>query len=209
MNITKVLDLHKKWLNNEPGGMRANLRGVNLCDANLRGVNLMDANLTEANLSFANLKGANLRGAILVNANLRGANLTGANISFANLKGANLSDVDGLLSSIDYLNSHFKRTDKGYIAYKIFGQRHALPDKWDIQPNSVISENVNFDRCRNNGCGINVGTLEWIKKHNPKKSDVWKVLIKYEWLAGACVPYHTDGNIRCERVQLIEIVKEA
>lgn len=53
--IKKVLDLHKKWLNNEQGGERANLRRA---DLHL-------ANLSEANLRWADLRGADLRGANL------------------------------------------------------------------------------------------------------------------------------------------------
>ncbi len=34
------LDLHLKWLRNEPGGVRANLDGANLTGANLNGANL-------------------------------------------------------------------------------------------------------------------------------------------------------------------------
>ena len=55
--LTEILELHKKWLNNEIGGVRANLSGANLSGANLSG----------ANLSGANLRGANLRGANLTN----------------------------------------------------------------------------------------------------------------------------------------------
>ena len=53
--IKKVLDLHKKWLNNEQGGERANLRRADLREANLRW----------ADLRWANLRGTNLRGADL------------------------------------------------------------------------------------------------------------------------------------------------
>ena len=63
--IKKVLELHKKWLNNEQGGERAELRW-----ADLRG-----AELSEAELSEANLSGADLRWANLIEAELRGANL--------------------------------------------------------------------------------------------------------------------------------------
>ena len=66
--IKQVLELHKKWLNNEQGGERANLRG---------------ANLSEADLREADLSGADLRGADLCGANLCGANLCGANLDFS------------------------------------------------------------------------------------------------------------------------------
>lgn len=49
--LKTILELHLKWLRNEEGGIRANLRG---------------ANLSSANLSSANLRGADLRGAIKV-----------------------------------------------------------------------------------------------------------------------------------------------
>jgi len=71
--ITEILASHKLWIENQPDGKRANLRG---------------ANLSDADLSVANLRGANLSGA-----NLSGANLSGANLSVANLRGANMSDA--------------------------------------------------------------------------------------------------------------------
>lgn len=63
--IKLILDKHKKWLNGEEGGERANLRGANLRDADLR-----NANLRYANLRYANLSDANLRDADLCNADL-------------------------------------------------------------------------------------------------------------------------------------------
>ena len=74
----EVLQRHAKWLQNEEGGEKANLRGANLRGANLRGANLRGANLWDANLWDADLRGADLRGANLRGANLRGADLRGA-----------------------------------------------------------------------------------------------------------------------------------
>lgn len=68
-----VLEKHRKWLNDEDGGERANLE-----DANLE-----RANLERAYLEGAYLKGANLKGANLENANLRCANLEGANLDYS------------------------------------------------------------------------------------------------------------------------------
>lgn len=51
----EVLQRHAKWLKNEEGGEKANLRDANLWDADLRGANLWGANLWGANgkvLSF-------------------------------------------------------------------------------------------------------------------------------------------------------------
>ena len=63
--IKQVLDLHKKWLNEEDGGERANLRWADLRVATLSG----------ADLRGADLSGANLRGVDLCWADLRGADL--------------------------------------------------------------------------------------------------------------------------------------
>lgn len=43
--LNRILDLHKKWLNNEPDGVRANLTDADLAHANL----------TYANLDFSSL----------------------------------------------------------------------------------------------------------------------------------------------------------
>jgi hypothetical protein len=80
--LDEILELHRKWLDDDEGGARANLDGANLARANLDG----------ANLAGANLAGANLDGANLARANLDGANLDGANLARANLDGANLAD---------------------------------------------------------------------------------------------------------------------
>lgn len=102
--IRKVLENHKKWLFNEPGGIRANLCEVSICGADLRGANLYRADLCEAdlyktNLYHADLRGANLRGADLYQADLCGANLyradlTGAELCGADLRGAYLCEVN-------------------------------------------------------------------------------------------------------------------
>ena len=90
---------HKLWLEEQPGGERANLygadlRGANLYGANLYGANLYGADLRGADLRGANLYGADLRGANLYGADLRGANLRGANLYGADLRGANLYGAD-------------------------------------------------------------------------------------------------------------------
>ena len=63
--IKKVLDLHKKWLNDEEGGERADLRDADLRDADLRGADLRGADLRWADLRGADLSRADLRGADL------------------------------------------------------------------------------------------------------------------------------------------------
>lgn len=92
--LNMILDKHRKWLNDEEGGERANLYRADLCGANLCGANLNRADLREANLCGADLGGANLNRAYLREANLNRANLCGANLRGANLCGANLHGAD-------------------------------------------------------------------------------------------------------------------
>ena len=188
--LDKILDAHKKWLRGEEGGGRADLSDADLSDADLSG-----ANLSYANLSYANLSGAGLSD----------ADLSGANLSYANLRGADLSGANGLLSAINYMEATFERTNDGYIVYKTFGGSYAAPGEWKIEPGSMLMENVNFDRTASCGCGINVAPLEWVRANY--KGNIWRCLIRWEWLPGVCVPYNTNGKIRCERVELLEVVK--
>ena len=95
--LRDVLDQHEKWLIDEEGGERADLREANLNEANLRGANLRGANLRGADLRGANLSGANLSGANLCGADLSGANLSGANLSEADLMGA--KDIPRLVAA--------------------------------------------------------------------------------------------------------------
>ena len=177
MNISEKIELHRKWLRGESDGVKADLRRADLSGADLRRADLSDADLSDADLSGADLRRADLSGA------------------------------KGLLSAIDFLKEHFEMTNEGFIAYKTFGSEYNPPEKWVIQPGSVITENVNFDTTNTCGCGINVAPLKWVQNVYGG-DDIWKVLIRFEWLAGVCVPYNSDGKIRCERVQLLEIVEE-
>ena len=193
----------------------ANLQYTNFTGADLQCADLSNADLSYADLSYANLGNAQLIGANLSNANLTGANLnyahlkdadlSGANLKDANLKDADLSGVKGVFSQIDFLAKNFERTTDGYIAYKTFGSFFNIPARWKITPGNMIEEVVNYDRTNSCGSGINVATLTWVKEHT-KSSCIWKVLIRWEWLSGVCVPYNSDGKIRCEKIKLIEQV---
>ena len=187
--LAEILENHKKWIMND-GGCRADLSG-----ADLSGADLSRADLSGADLSWANLS----------RANLSRADLSGADLSWAYLSGANLSGAKGLLDTVNYMEAHFERVERGYIVYKTFGGDYKPPTEWEIKPESIITETVNFDRCTGCGSGINVAPLEWVKREYPNKQ-IWKCLIEWPWLVGVCVPYNTDGKIRCSRVQLLEVV---
>ena len=74
--LAEILENHKKWIYNEDGGVRANLREADLCGADLCGADLREADLYGANLYGADLCGADLCGADLYGANLYGAKNT-------------------------------------------------------------------------------------------------------------------------------------
>ena len=128
-------------------------------------------------------------------ADLRGADLRGADLSGA-----------VLMSSINYMEAHFERTEAGYIVYKCFGGEYAPPEKWEIKAGNTIEETVNPLWTVGCGCGINVAPLEWVRRTHPGKQ-IWKLLIRWEWLPGVVVPYNTDGKIRRERAELVEAVE--
>ena len=97
--LNNILEKHKMWLDNKPGGERADLYNADLSGANLSEANLSDAelsrsNLYEANLYKADLSRANLYESDLIRANLIGANLYDADLSEAYLNGADLSEAN-------------------------------------------------------------------------------------------------------------------
>ena len=97
--LKQILELHKKWLDDEEGGERADLSWANLSEANLSKADLSKANLSEADLSkadlsWADLSWANLSKADLSEADLSEADLSEADLSWANLSKANLSEAN-------------------------------------------------------------------------------------------------------------------
>ena len=119
IELKEILEKHRKWLQGDPNGMRADLSETNLSHANLfhadlfradlSHADLSEANLSEADLSEANLSGTNLSGANLSEADLSEANLSGTNLSEANLSGANLSGAN--LSEADLSGTNLFKTD--------------------------------------------------------------------------------------------------
>jgi hypothetical protein len=225
--LKAVLDAHALWLKGEGAGQRANLheadlrgadlREADLSEADLRGADLSGANLSGANLRWADLHEADLRGADLSGANLSGANLrwadlsgadlSGANLSGANLSGAHLSGAQGIFDPCAWLAANCKRVRGGIEAYKTFGLYNQPPESWKQEPGAEISEVVNPNPTDDCGCGVNVATLDWVRRNNDEDLPIWKVLVKWEWMVGAVVPYGTDGKFRVPRAKLVEVVE--
>ena len=83
--LQEIIESHGRWLRNEEGGERANLRSADLSSADL-----YCADLSSADLSGADLRSANLRSADLSGADLRGADLRSADLRSADLRSADL-----------------------------------------------------------------------------------------------------------------------
>lgn len=98
--LHKILEQHKKWLNNDPNGVRADLSYTNLQGANLNFVDLQKANLTHANLSGTSFIGANLHEAELSFADMRKVDLADADLSNVNLFEANLTNANMLSTNL-------------------------------------------------------------------------------------------------------------
>jgi len=137
-----VLELHKKWLNNEEGGKRANLRGASLSCANLRYADLRYADLSGANLRYADLRYADLPGA-----DLRGADLRGADLSGADLRGAKIYNTigDGVFIRSMQLPKYIVNICDDWLQIGCQGHR---VHEWAEFTDAEISE-------------MEVGALEW------------------------------------------------
>ena len=145
--LREKLELHRKWLSGEEGGVKLDLRNVDLRCANLRSVNLSYAKLRNSNLRYAdlrysdlrysnlrysylryadltnaNLEGADLIGTDLRNANLINADLSLANLSYADLSYANLYEAD--LSKTEFYPTNLYKTKSNFVGVENIGSRN-------------------------------------------------------------------------------------
>ena len=146
---------------------------------------------------------ADLRGA-----DLRGADLRDADLSGADLRGADLSGAKNLLDPVAWLEKTFDHDDKGILVYKTFSAHYQPPAHWKFSPGSILTEVVNPLPTSDCACGINVATLSWIRANNRHGCGfIWLCRVRWEWLIGAVIPYHTDGKFRVSRLELLEVVQ--
>lgn len=117
-----------------------------------------------------------------------------------------MSGCKGVPNGIDFLAENFEFVPEGMIAYKTFEQNYSPNKNWKIKPGSVLNEVVDDNPRRSCGYGINVATLEWVNGNCDNEREIWKVLIRNEWLPGVVVPFYTDGKIRATRVELLETI---
>ncbi len=100
--LKEILEKHKKWLNDEEGGKKADLRKANLSGADLRGTDLRQADLRETDLSGADLQGTDLRYASLLRADLNSSDLRYASLFRADLNSSDLRYASLLGASLRY-----------------------------------------------------------------------------------------------------------
>ena len=162
MNLEKILDKHKMWLEDKEGGERADLRytdlsGVDLTGADLRYANLIGADLRYANLRYANLSDADLKktdlsNADLINAGLRDANLRNANLREADLTGADLRCADlrctdsrcANLSDAELRGADLRDTDLRYADLSGADLRNANLINADLRGTDLIGIKTNI-----------------------------------------------------------------
>ena len=159
--LKEILINHRKWLNNEDGGIQANLRFADLRGADLQDADLRHTYLQCAKLRDTNLRDANLQCAKLRDADLRYVNLQSANLRFADLRGANLQDAD-LRYAIGN-NREIKTFQFGtyivvhYLDILQIGCKKYTKDEWWNFTDEEISE-------------MDEGALEWWK--------IWKPILQ-------------------------------
>lgn len=109
--LNNILALHKKWLNNEEGGERADLHGADLDHVCLDNVDFRNANLREVSFRDAVITNSDFRGADLYEADFRFAFLQGSDFSAANLKDADFTYAN--LRNADFYNADLMGADLG------------------------------------------------------------------------------------------------
>jgi len=132
--LDNIIKLHNKWLKDEEGGEKANLRGAELEYANLE-----YANLCNANLRGADLRGAYLNYANLCNANLCNANLRGAHLKYADLNWVNWRETHGLKVYVAGLQSSRENAQLAYIPSLDIATTGCWQDTWEATKKRVAS----------------------------------------------------------------------
>jgi hypothetical protein len=191
--IKKVIDDHKKWLDNKEDGKKADLSGADLREAYLRGADLREAYLRGADLSGADLSGTDLSGA-----DLSGANLSRADLSGADLSGADLSGAKGLLKIMGVYpgNKYWKRfgdnlTNFGY--------------KFKVGLNTLKEGEIFADdeRVLCSFPGFHFGSRSWCAVNYPDRP--YEALIQIPENAKINEPWATDGKASADSIIILQV----
>ena len=111
-----------------------------------------------------------------------------------------------MLDTHKWLKDNFKFTKEGIVCYKAFGNTtydQAVFGR--IRRNKILKEVCNPNRQDSCGCGINVGTMDYINTtYRNCDIKIYKCLIPWEYTCTIVVPYSTNGKFRCEYLKLLE-----
>lgn len=205
---------------------KVNARKANFADANLRNARLDRGCFTQANFCRADLSGvsaayaeldaAKFFGATLCHTSLVNATLTDASIRVADLSEADISEaklgsvdlyrsrlqnIKGLVNPIDFMANNFEKNADGYVVYTTSDE--------DLTPGTTLERTCNMDpQC----CEyVPVTGIHCWDQENAtfvshyKDENLYKVLIRWEWLLGVCVPYSSfRSGIRCSKVEVLD-----
>ena len=149
-----ALGLHKKWLSNEPDGVKLDLSGTDFHGLDLRGMDLSYADLSGIDLSYVDLSRTNLQGTDLSYADLSGTKLYYANLHNTNLHSTYLSRANTInVIGIDVICVQVNTSDK----------------------NRQIQYYVQLEKVT---AGCFSGTLDELKKAVREKHDINSVIYK-------------------------------
>lgn len=112
---------------------------------------------------------------------------------------------DNLYGDIEFLFRNFERVDGGWKAIKAFGQVYNPPNRWVIEPGSIITEGVDYDRYDNCSYGINIANdVEWMCSFTNSANQIWEMFIPDD--ADIVIPYGTDGKIRTNKAVIVKAI---
>ncbi len=92
--MAMALELHRKWIEKEEGGVRLDLSDTKLSGSDFRGADLTDADLRDVDMSRSNLSGGKMCAAKMTDTDMREANLSDADMRNAILRDARIKHSD-------------------------------------------------------------------------------------------------------------------
>lgn len=180
-------------------------------EGNFTRANLSDISATYAGFDAARFFGATLCRASLVNTTLTDASIRVADLSDADISEAKLGSVDlyrssldnikGFVNPMDFMANTFEKSADGYVVYTTCAE--------ELTPGTTLERICNMDpQC----CEyVPVTGIHCWDQENAtfvshyKDENLYKVLIRWEWLLGVCVPYSSfRSGIRCSKVEVLD-----
>lgn len=193
---------------------RVHIQGAVSQYREIRNLDLTRCQLTSSSFNYISFADCTFRDCVLDGTTFQNCYFSGTsfpgcsldNVTLEHVRGLNLSGAK-LTTMEQRLDRMFEKDKYGYIAYKVFGMYFAPPASWEIKPGSIITEAVSRELTEDCSYGVNVGTARWILRNTAGNVDVWKVRIRFPWIADLIVPNNTEGKVRCAKVELLRTVQ--